>query len=62
VVYVVASSKSEARTRFSTGTVVFDTFNEAEHHMNYENNFGYFADIEHFVFEVEQKIKAKKLI
>ena len=60
--YVVARGKAEAKVDFDNGDGGYDDFNEAVERMNYENKYGYFKDFEHFVFEVEQRTKAKKLI
>ena len=59
--YVVACSKTEARVEFARGAT-FDSLDDAMTRMDYENKYGYFKEFEHFIYEVEMKVKAKKLI
>ena len=59
--YVVARDKTEAKAMVARDEV-FDSFSGATDSMNYQNKYGYNAEFEHFVYEVETKVKAKKLI
>lgn len=59
----MARGKAEARVEFADGSdAVFESLGSATDRMNYENKYGYYNHIEHFVYEVEMKVKVKKLM
>lgn len=60
--YVVARGKAEAKAEFASDRSVFDDLSDAMDSMNYQNKYGYYSEFEHFIYEVEVKVKAKKLI